>query len=207
MSSATATTDNELVVPKHLPWLWIITGVVGLVAAFTLTLERIHVASDPNATLSCDLNIFISCKSVMLTEQARVLGFPNPLLGLMGFVAPIAVGVGVLAGARFAAWFWRAYLVGLTIGFLFVVWLWTQSTYVIGVLCPYCMVAWLAMIPLFVHTQLWLTSADVIEAPVRWTTVIDALHRRAWLVTLAIELVIAALIVIRFWPYWPMLFR
>lgn len=199
--------DNDVVAPKRLAWLWIVAGFVGLFAAFSLTLERIHVASNPDATLSCDLNIFISCKSVMLTDQARLLGFPNPLIGMMGFVAPIAVGVAVLAGARFATWFWRTYLVGLTIGFIFVLWLWVQSTYVIGVLCPYCMVAWLAMIPLFIHTQLWMTAEDLIEAPVRWTNVIDALNSRAWLVTIGFELLMAALIVVRFWDFWPMLFR
>jgi hypothetical protein len=35
------------------------TGILGWFAAFSLVLERIHVATDPNATLSCDLNPFI----------------------------------------------------------------------------------------------------------------------------------------------------
>lgn len=198
---------NPAVPPKSLIWLWIIGGAVGWLAAFALVLERIHVAGNPDATLSCDLNIFISCKSVMLTPQARLFGFPNPILGLGGFVAPIAVGVAVLAGAKFATWFWRVFQAGLTLGFFFVIWLWTQSTYAIGVLCPYCMVAWLAMIPIFVHTQLWLTHEDIIEAPISWTPMLDALHKRAWLVTIGVELVIFLLIVLRFWDLWPMLWR
>ena len=62
------------------------TGILGWFAAFSLVLERIHVATNPEAVLSCDLNPFISCKSVMLTEQARLLGFPNPLIGLAAFI-------------------------------------------------------------------------------------------------------------------------
>ena len=206
MSNPYPQIDNDVVAPKRLAWLWIVAGFVGLFAAFSLTLERIHVASNPDATLSCDLNIFISCKSVMLTDQARLLGFPNPLIGMMGFVAPIAVGVAVLAGARFATWFWRTFLVGLTIGFIFVLWLWVQSTYVIGVLCPYCMVAWAAMVPLFWKVILFGTKDGFIDTPLRFVGFFDRAYDKAWLFTLVTELVIVLIIVLRFWQWWPTLF-
>ena len=99
------------------------TGILGWIAAFSLVLERINVATNPSATLSCDLNPFISCKSVMLTPQAAIFGFPNALIGIAAFVAPIAVGVAILSGAKFAAWFWRTFAVGVTLGFVFVFWL------------------------------------------------------------------------------------
>ena len=60
----------------------IIFGVVGWIASLALTVERIRVAENPSATLGCDVSPFISCKSVMLTEQASLFGFPNPLIGL-----------------------------------------------------------------------------------------------------------------------------
>jgi len=192
---------------KGFAWTLIITGIIGWIAAFTLTLERLHVASNPNATLSCDLNPFISCKSVMLTEQARLLGFPNPLIGLAAFIFPIAVGAAILAGAKFALWFWRMFATGITMGFLFVVWLWTQSTFVINVLCPYCMIAWAGMIPLFWTVTLFMLRDGVIETPLRFAGFFDRAYEKAWAWTLGTDLIIIAIIIVRFWSYWPALWK
>lgn len=192
---------------KGFAWTLIITGIIGWIAAFTLTLERLHVASNPSATLSCDLNPFISCKSVMLTEQARLLGFPNPLIGLAAFVFPIAVGAAILAGAKFALWFWRVFATGITMGFLFVVWLWTQSTFVINVLCPYCMIAWAGMIPLFWTVILFVLREGVIETPLRFAGFFDRAYEKAWAWALGTDLIIIAIIIVRFWTYWPALWK
>ena len=183
------------------------TGLLGWFAAFSLVLERIRVASDPDATLSCDLNPFISCKSVMLTAQASLFGFPTPLIGLAAFVAPIAVGTAILAGAKFAAWFWRLFSVGITLGLVFVLWLWIQSTYVIGVLCPYCMVAWAAMVPLFWKVVLFGAKDGFIETPLRFVGFFDRAYDKAWLFTLVTEAILIALIVARFWIFWPTLWQ
>jgi hypothetical protein len=80
-----------------------------------------------------------------------VFGFPNPLLGVAGFVAPIAVGVSLLAGARFARWFWWLFNLGLAGALAFVIWLISQSIYApnLHVLCPWCMLVWAVTIPLF----------------------------------------------------------
>jgi uncharacterized membrane protein len=192
---------------KRFAWTLILSGILGWIAAFTLTLERIHVATNPDATLSCDLNPFISCKSVMLTEQARLLGFPNPLIGLAAFVFPIAVGAAILAGAKFALWFWRIFATGITMGFLFVLWLWVQSTFVINVLCPYCMVAWVAMVPLFWTVILFLIREGVIDSPIRLAGFFDRAYERVWLWVLATDLLIATIIIVRFWSYWPALWK
>jgi uncharacterized membrane protein len=181
------------------------TGILGWFAAFSLVLERIHVATNPDATLSCDLNPFISCKSVMLTVQASLFGFPNPLIGVAAFIAPIAVGVSILAGAKFAAWFWRIFAVGITGGFIFVLWLWVQSTFVIGVLCPYCMVAWAAMVPLFWKVILFGTKDGFIDTPLRFIGFFDRAYDKAWLFTILTEVIIVAIIIIRFWQMWPAL--
>ena len=181
----------------------IISGVVGWFAAFSLTLERIHVSSNPDAVLSCDLNVFISCKTVMLTPQAKLFGFPNPLIGLAAFIAPIAVGVMILAGAKVKAWFWRTYLVGISLGFVFVVFLFSQSTFVIHVLCPYCMVAWIAMIPLFWRTFIWAAAEGVIDVPVRTVGFFVKAQDNTWAFTLVTELLAALTIAIAFWDKWP----
>lgn len=162
-------------------------------------------ATNPEAVLSCDLNPFISCKSVMLTAQASLFGFPNPLIGVASFVAPIAVGVAILAGAQFAAWFWRLFSVGITAGFVFVIWLWIQSTFVIGVLCPYCMVAWAAMVPLFWKVILFGAKDGFIDTPLRFVGFFDRAYDKAWVFTVVTEAIIIAIIIARFWTSWPSL--
>mgnify|MGYP002133331859 FL=1 len=200
------TSDDFVESPsKSFAWFSILLGVLGWVAAFALTLERLHVAANPDAVLSCDMNVFISCKSVMLTEQARLFGFPNPLIGLAAFVAPIFVGFAVLAGAQFKQWFWRVYLVGLTMGFAFVLWLFTQSTFVIHVLCPYCMLAWLAMIPLFWRTFIWAGAEGVIDVPVKLVGLFVRSQDIAWVYSLATELLAAVAIIVSFWNSWHLL--
>ena len=61
----------------------------------------------------------------------------------------IAVGVGLLAGARFARWFWIAFNLGIAGALAFVIWLIGQSIFVLGTLCPWCMLVWIVTIPLF----------------------------------------------------------
>lgn len=183
------------------------TGLLGWFAAFSLVLERIRVATNPDATLSCDLNPFISCKSVMLTAQAALFGFPNPLIGVAAFVAPVAVGTAILAGAKFAPWFWRLFSVGVTAGLIFVLWLWVQSTYVIGVLCPYCMVAWAAMVPLFWKVILFGAKDGFIDTPLRFVGFFDRAYDKAWVFTVVTESILIVAIVVRFWIFWPSLFR
>ncbi len=183
------------------------TGILGWLASFSLVLERIHVAADPNATLSCDINPFISCKSVMLTAQAKLFGFPNPIIGLAAFFAPILIGFAIFAGARFAAWFWRLFTVGITMGFIFVLWLFTQSTFVIHVLCPYCMVDWAAMIPLFWKVFLWAAAEGIVAVPVRSVGFFVRAADNAWMFTLVTEFLAVLTIILSFWSLWPILFR
>ena len=72
MSQQKSEENTGISAPRSLALVLIIFGIIGWIGAFALTLERIHVASDPGAALSCDLNIFISCKTVMLTWQAKL---------------------------------------------------------------------------------------------------------------------------------------
>ena len=179
-------------------------GIVGWAASFGLTLERLHVAADPSASTSCDISPFISCKSVMLSEQAAVLGFPNPLIGLAAYFAPILVGVAMFAGAKFKSWFWQLFLLGHLAAFAFVIWLFTQSAYSIGALCIYCMVAWTATIPLFWSILGYSAKEGHLGQKLKGFG--EALFEWACVVILLNYLVIITLILIEFWDYWPTLF-
>lgn len=190
---------------KSLAWMLISGGIVGWAAAFALTLERIRVAENPDATLSCDVSPFISCKSVMLTWQAKLLGFPNPLIGLAAFFAPILIGFAILAGARFAKWFWQVFSLGMLGGFVFVIWLFSQSLFDIGALCPYCMVAWAGMIPMFWKQFLYVASEGIIPVPIKSVGFFVNAYDWHWLFSIATFAVLISAVIWRFWDLWPSL--
>lgn len=144
------------------PWAMgvflLVTGALGWWGAMELITERIAKLIDPAHVITCDINPLISCGTVMTSWQASLLGFPNPLLGVAGFVAPMAVGVALLAGATFARWFWWLFLTGVTAAWVFVTWLFVQAVYEIGALCPWCMLVWAAVIPMFWMLLTWLLA-------------------------------------------------
>jgi Predicted membrane protein len=135
--------------PIVLALFLVIAGAVGLYASWELTIAKFETLLHPDTNLGCDFSVLVQCGRNLESWQGSVFGFPNPLIGLAGFVAPIAVGVGVLAGARFARWFWMLFNLGVAGAFAFVCWLIYQSIFALGTLCPWCMVVWTVTIPLF----------------------------------------------------------
>lgn len=195
-----------LAAPKSYAWLLILAGLLGWWASFSLTLDRLKVLANPDSTLGCDIASFISCKSVMLSDQAQLFGFPNPLIGIAAFVAPVAVGVAILAGARFANWFWLLFAIGNTLGFTFVLWLFDQAVFSIGALCPWCMVAWTGMIPIFWTTLLLGAREGFVPVPTRTIRFFVAAYDYVWLPIVLTYLGIAATIAVKFWPLWVKFF-
>lgn len=128
--------------PLSLALVLIVTGAIGWYASFALTMDKFAVLMDPEADLDCNFSLIVQCGANLQSWQGSVFGFPNPILGLAGFVAPIAVGVAILAGAQFARWFWIAFTVGVAGAFAFCIWLMTQSIFSLGTLCPWCMLVW-----------------------------------------------------------------
>ena len=117
-------------------------SIAGFIASFLLTVDKIEVLKDSGYTPSCNISETLNCKSVMLSKQAEVFGFPNSLIGLGAFAIFIAIGVALLAEVQFPKWFWQIAFIGTLSGVLFSHWLAYQTTFEIGALCPYCMVAW-----------------------------------------------------------------
>ena len=117
----------------------LVSSLIGLVAALVLSVEAITLAKDPAATLNCDINAIISCGTVGLSWQASLLGFPNAFLGLIAEPVVITIAVASLGGVRFPRWFMLSAQVVYFIGFVFAFWLFYQSYFVIGALCPWCL--------------------------------------------------------------------
>lgn len=148
-----------------LGWLMTLAGIVGFGGSAVLVWERLQLFINPLHRTSCDVNPLVSCGTVMKTEQAALFGFPNPFLGIVGYAMVIAIGVAVLSGARFARWYWLCVWVGVALAGVFLVWLWSQALFVIGVLCIYCMVVWAANIPLFWGLTGALAARGVLPLP------------------------------------------
>lgn len=183
-------------------WSLTLTGLVGLVAAFVLLVEKIALLTDPAYVPSCSINPVLSCGSIMNTDQAAAFGFPNPILGVAGFAALLTVGVVLLTRAGMPGWFWWGIQSGTTFGIVFVHWLIVQSLYRIGALCPYCMIVWVATTTAFVTATAHNIRTGLIPLPDRLRAAASYAPTVVivWLVT------IAALITIEFWDYWMTLF-
>ncbi len=134
--------------------LMTITGAIGLAAAFQLTVDKFTLLQNKidgvDTALSCDFSAFVSCGGVMDSAQAEAFGFPNSIIGIIGFTVVMTLGVMLWTGAPVARWVWTGLQLGCLFGIGFVTWLQFQSIYRLDLLCPYCMVVWVVMIPLFV---------------------------------------------------------
>ena len=161
-----------------------VAGALGLLAAFELTLEKILTLSNPDYVPACNVGVLVGCSVNLGSDQGALFGFPNPLIGLMAWPVVITTGVALLAGARFARWYWIGLNVGVTGALAFVIWLIAQSIYVLDVLCPWCMLTWAVTIPVFLVVTLRNLREGAIPASPAVRRVADTLM--GWVVVITI---------------------
>lgn len=190
---------------RTLAWLYVVGGLIGLVAAAVLLIEKIELIEDPNYVPSCSINPILSCGSIMKTPQAELLGFPNPILGVAGFPFVITTGAALLAGAALRRWYWIGLQIGVTAGLGLIHWLAFQSLYRIDALCPYCMVVWSVTIPIFWYTTLRNANTWAAARPGPTPALIRVATEYHGAILTAWYLLFAALIANRFWDYWSTL--
>lgn len=194
---------KNITLVKALPWVLIIGGAIGLLASAIITYDKIAILQDPNFKPGCDLNPVVSCGSVMDSSQAAAFGFPNTFIGLAGFGAVVTTGVVLLAGgSKLKRWYWLGLNLGMLFGLAFVHWLFYQSVYNIGALCPYCMLVWAATITMFWYTTLYNIQTGHIRLK-GWLLQASLFARKHHLdILLFWLLIIAALILKHFWYYY-----
>lgn len=180
-------------------WVLTVGGLLGLLAALTLTIERFMLLEDASYVPSCSLNPVLSCGSVMTTDQAALFGFPNPILGIVAFTVVVVTGILTLARIELPHWYWLGLSLGTLLGVVFIHWLIDQSLYEIGALCPYCMVVWAVTMPIFV------VSLSQLVDPARAGTVARLLLEWRWTILALWYAVVIALIGIEFSDYWATL--
>lgn len=130
---------------------WIFTSmligaILSLIAAFVLSVESYHLAKNPNAELSCSVNIVLNCATVAKHPSAEMLGFPNSFFGMIAEPIVITVAIAGLAGIRFPRRFMAAAQVGYTLGLIYALYLFSISFFVIQALCPWCLLVTLTTI-------------------------------------------------------------
>ncbi|MCM3656947.1 vitamin K epoxide reductase family protein [Agromyces mediolanus] len=135
--------------PFGLAVFLLIAGALGLLAAWELSVEKVLTLIDPAHVPNCNVGVLVGCATNLESWQGSVFGFPNPFIGVAAWPVVITIAVGILAGARFARWFWVGLNVGVAGALVFVGWLIFQSIYVLDVLCPWCMLTWAVTIPTF----------------------------------------------------------
>ena len=191
---------------QSIGYILAICGIIGFFAAFILTVEKIELIKNPSYVPSCSISPLLSCGSVMKTPEASVFGFANSLIGVMGFTVVATIGMAIIAGAKFKRWFWLGLQVGTIFGIGFVHWLIYQSVFDIGKLCPYCMVVWSVMIPIFVYTTLYNLRFGNITVPAKLKSVNAFAQRHHGDIVIVWYLIIIGIILNHFWFYWKTLF-
>ncbi|MEU7613934.1 vitamin K epoxide reductase family protein [Micromonospora sp. NPDC049204] len=201
-STADPTSPEQGFLSRLTAWICAVGGVVGMLAAVILIVEKINLLADVDYVPSCSINPILSCGSVMTTPQAEAFGIPNPLIGIAGFAAVTTIGVVLLASVRLPGWFWLGLQAGATFGVIFVHWLIYQSLYVIGALCPYCMLVWAVTIPIFLYVTLRTLRQHGAALPRAVAGIAAAAASYHSLILTAWYAIILLAILNRFWDYW-----
>ena len=129
--------------------IMLIGSVLGLLASFVLSIESLELAKNSHAVLSCDFSSALSCSAVANHWSAAILGFPNSFIGVMTLPVMVTIAAALLAGAKFPRWFMFAAQIGVSVGFIFALWMFYMSFVEIGVLCPWCLTLDVGMLLIF----------------------------------------------------------
>jgi uncharacterized membrane protein len=184
---------------RQTAWILVVSGIIGIFASIELIIQKIAVLSDPDFVPNCDINPILSCGSVISTEQASLFGFPNPVLGVIGFTIVIMFGALLFTGVELPRLMWLGLNFGALAGMIFVIWLVSQSLYVIGALCPWCMVVWAVTIPIFWQITTHNLASNRLSLGKGLSEIIVTLK---WILIAGSYLIIMALIFVRWQDFW-----
>ena len=169
----------------------LITSLLGLWASAALAIDYIRRLQDDTYVASCDINPMIGCGLFLDSPAASTFAIPNVVVGIAAFPVVITIAVLLLAGVHLPRWVWRGVSVGALFGIAFVTYLQYQAMFVLHGLCPWCLVIWVAMIPLFVHTIARAGEAGALGAG-PWA----AVAKNRWIITLLWYLLVVGAIML-----------
>ncbi|MDO4613839.1 MAG: vitamin K epoxide reductase family protein [Actinomycetaceae bacterium] len=171
----------------------VLSAIGAIASAMLIRSEYIH-ATQPDASLACDLNPLLGCSSSLTSVQAHLFGVPNALLGLLAFCGLVGIGIALMARVRLPRWLWWALAAGCGAALVWVAWFLNQSVTIFRSLCPYCLTVWAVTIPLtcLVWTHLLRTSrpGETLSGPRR------LLVQSRWFLVVLVYVAIVAIIVV-----------
>lgn len=187
-----------------LPFILLGAGLIGGIASFALTYDKVHVLQNPHYQPGCNLNPVLSCGSVMKTAQASLFGVPNTVFGLIAFSMLTMLALVLLAGATFKRWLWQCAQVAATAGVIFMHYLFFEAIFRIHAICPWCFVVWMITIPVFLAITIYNSREGNLQVPVigRVAAFISKYSLDA---TVFWYLVIILILLVKFWYYWSTL--
>jgi uncharacterized membrane protein len=175
---------------------WIFTSMLvgaalSLLAAFVLSVEAVQLAKNPNAQLSCSVNIVLNCATVAKHPSAEMFGFPNSFFGLMAEPIVIVIAIAGLAGVAFPRRFMFGAQIGYTLGFVFAWYLFYLSFFVIQALCPWCLLVTLTTTFVFFAITRYNIRENNLYLPKRLS-----IKAKAWIAKDYDKLLLASIVVL-----------
>jgi uncharacterized membrane protein len=126
-------------------------SLIGLVASFWQAAERITMLKNPGIELSCNLSPVVDCGSVLGDRYAAVLGPPNAFIGMVVFTLLFAFGLQRISGGNWTKLVAKLAVIFSIIIFLFSVWFYLVSVYLIGKICIFCVFIWAVSMPIGIY--------------------------------------------------------
>lgn len=128
---------------KIFGWSMMFGGIAGTLASFMLLMDKFRFL-ESGTSPSCSINAFVDCGKVFNSPYASFFGFPNVIIGLIFFPLAFFLGFLLLKNVKIPANIYntgKPFIYG-AIAFCFV-FVYTTS-YLIGALCLWCSLAWIA---------------------------------------------------------------
>jgi len=130
-------------------------GVLGLGLSIYLTVEHYTAPG----TLACPANTTVDCATVTTSPQSTLIGIPVAVLGMVFFVAALALCLPALWRRRDTR-LWQARIAVAGLGMLFVIYLIFAELFLIEALCLWCTAVHLVTFGLFAVVVMATAKAD-----------------------------------------------
>lgn len=189
-------------IDRFLPWILIITGVIGLICSFVLAHDQIRIWQDPSYIPACNLNPVVSCGSVINSKQGHIFGIPGPFYGFILFPVLATIGIVSRVGSKLPRWFWLALTGGAFVGFLYASWLFFISVYKVHALCPFCLITDVVVYLAFWYITLFVIQQNYIVLPKAFSAFKSFIFRHHLDILLLWYVVIIIFILHHFWYYY-----
>lgn len=138
-------------------------SLTGIIASFILTIEEIYLLKNPNFILSCSINSIFNCASVMNSWQAELFGFPNSLIGIVGYTFMGTIALHLFIDGKLSKLIALISLVAAKFATIFSYWLIWESVFTIKSLCIYCIISCVSITNIFFSLLVYCIKSEVLK--------------------------------------------